>query len=352
MAKPSVASRHGEGSQSGGRSAARGARSDRLDDSVDRSDDFGAFMDLLRAAEQFETSRSPRAERRPTLSPAQGNLPDDSSPAWAPRPTGPIGDSDGGNDIGAFMRLLRAAEQPVPSLGVTAGEELPLVRSSPDVSLLESAVLNAVARSLASAEGCVSLATHHSSWDGAQRVRDLTSTEMTRSGTMLQLLRFLKGEYRPARVTLSIAAVCERILELADAERRVRGIVVSVPSSFGDRRTVGDEALLTHVLLSLLLATFTLVQSVQNPVVTLSIEESVEGFWTVAIVQVQTSAPRSWSAPAPMTTALTDTDDALRLVALGSGHRVASVCGGRFVALAREGSTRISLDLPASTLLT
>jgi hypothetical protein len=312
----------------------------------DPPNDFVGLMDVLRAAQQFDTSPAPMGEV-PASSPSEDTRRHDRSVAGHPISSGPREGNDPLNDFVGLMDVLRGAQPSEPSPSLARHEESVRVRLPADFSMLESSVLSAVARSLASVEWCVSLVRHESSWSGAQAIRDLTSTEMTRAATMLQLLRFLKGDYRPLQTPLSMSAVIQRVIRLADSERRLRGIVVSTPSSFGDARTMGDEVLLSQVLLSLLLTTFTLLPGVKNPAVTLAIDEGAGGACIVSIVQAQTSARPAWAAHSEIGISPIDTDQAFRLIALRAGHRMAEACGGRFAAVAGEGSTKLSMSLPS-----
>ena len=290
-------------------------------------DEFGALVNVLRSAERFEPS--------PILT---GEATSEPGSDWT-RCDESEGSSD---DFVALVNILRSVERSESFPDRTREEELVELRLPEDVSILESAGLREVARSLAAAESCVTVVPEPT----APPVRDVITAKMFRAAAILELLRFLKGDYGPVRTVASIRAVIQRVVQSADSERRIRGVTLSTTSTLNDLWIAGDEVLLSQVLLSLLLTTFALLKNVENPRVALGIEDSGGGSCALSIVQVQAPAPPAWTAHSKGETGPNDADDVFRMVALSACHRLAQTCGGRFIAVSGKGSTKLSIDLP------
>ena len=85
---------------------------------------------------------------------------------------------------------------------------------------------------------------------------DVVKAETARAGGLLQLLRFLRGDVSPPMTAVSTAVVTQRVVQAAEAERRLRGIALATRSNVADATCAGDETLLTNMVLALLLITF------------------------------------------------------------------------------------------------
>jgi hypothetical protein len=254
---------------------------------------------------------------------------------------------DVADDFAVLVDILSAVEPSMPPRECPREEQLVTIRFPHDVSVIESAGLDCVARSLATAESCNSALTQ-SNLTNAKRVGDVMTAEMTRAAAVLQLLRFLNGDYTPIVTTVSIRAIIERARHLADPELRLRGIYLSPTACMNDVSVPADEGLLSHLLLSLLLATVTLLDGIKNPTVALAAEQRAGGVCAVSIMQTHVAPPLAWTVPSAEGTRAYNEDDSLRLVALSASHRFAETTGGLFAAVAGECSTRFSFDLPAS----
>lgn len=252
-------------------------------------------------------------------------------------------------DISALVNILKAAEPRQRRRGLTRETTVGEIRLPDSISAIESAGLNDVARSLAAAESCTTVLIE-SPWANTQSVRDVISAATTRAAAVLQLLRFLKGDYTPVLTTVATSAIFQRIAQLTEPEQRLRGISLSISPIENDLSVAVDESLLSHVLLSLMLTTFTLLESVENPNVAVSIEDRRDGRCTFSIMQAHLPAPLAWSVASEDDARLRH-GDALRLIALSAAHQFAQTNGGRFGAFAEECSTRFVMELPATPSL-
>ena len=210
----------------------------------------------------------------------------------------------------------------------------------------EGVAFDEVARSLAAAESCVPLLAQST---GLMRLAalDVVKAETTRAGSLLQLLRFLRGDIIPARTAVSSSATVQRVVQAADSERRLRGISLTTRSSVSDITLAGDESLLANALLALLLSTFALVEGVQNARVTVSVSVSDEGEVGLTVSQDHVPAPPTWTArPAPDELP-GDAATILHGIAMSAAQHLARVWDGRFAVAAGERSSILTIWRPA-----
>jgi hypothetical protein len=285
-------------------------------------------------------------------------LPSESSPTW---PSDNMAASASSSESSTIADILQSAmgaeplpapihERLLPSHRTRADPDSmePVDRPpSGDISTRDAAALNEVARSLATAEGCMTLLAQSTGGLMPLAVRHVLQAEMARAAGLLQLLRFLKGDLSPVNGAVFSSAVVQRVVRSAESERRLRGIALATRSSGSDVSFVADEALLANALLGLLLATFTLLDGVQNPQVELVVTVSENGEVALSVTQKQATAPPAW-ATHPVGTAWADAaGDVLSAVAMSASQRIAQAWGGRFAVSALERSTSLSIHLPA-----
>jgi hypothetical protein len=253
---------------------------------------------------------------------------------------------EGGEDFSALVNILRATNPDLHPREPRGDNAAVNIRVPDDLSAVESAGLDDVARSLAAAESCTTVLMQ-SPWAGAQSVRDVMTAATTRAAAVLQLLRFLKGDYTPVTSTLPAAAIIQRVTQSAEPEWRLRGISLSSTLADDDLTIAADDSLLSHVLLGLLLTTFTLLEDVENPKVSIAVERRGAGRPAFSITQAHVPAPLTWTGDPVTTSRALHGDDALRLISLSAGHRFARSSGGRFTASAEESGTRFVVEIAA-----
>ena len=211
----------------------------------------------------------------------------------------------------------------------------------------EAAAFDEVARSLAAAEACVPLLAQAT---GLMRLAalDVVKAETARAGGLLQLLRFVRGDVVPSESTVSTNAVLQRVIQSAEAERRLRGIAMTSRSSHanGDALVSGDEALLSNALLALTLATFALLDGVQDAQVTLSVDVSDAGEVALSVSQDQASAPAGWMARDEADQTTSDSAGVVAGVARHASLQLARAWGGEFTVSSAERSTICTVWLP------
>ena len=209
----------------------------------------------------------------------------------------------------------------------------------------EAVAFDEVARSLGAAEACVPLLAQST---GLLRIAalDVVKAETARAGGLLQLLRFLRGDLTPAMTAVSTSAVLQRVMQTAEAERRLRGIALTSRSSVADATCAGDETLLVNTLLALLLTTFSAIEGVQNARATLSLTVSENGEMGFGVSQDHVAAPPAWLNQSGADELTAETGQALPAIALSGAHRLGRHWGGRFAMAGGEHSTILTLWLP------
>ena len=176
--------------------------------------------------------------------------------------------------------------------------------------------------------------------------RDALKAEMGRATALLQLLRFLKGDFAPPRDTVSCEDVVRRVLQSVESERRLRGITVTTPPVLTELSVVGDESLLAHVLFALVIATFSLLEGVRHPRVVVSLAASGADV-VLSVIQEQAPATRAW-ADRPLGATWTDAEGGVfGAVAMSAAEQIAARWGGRFAVRVAAHSTNVSICLPA-----
>ena len=213
----------------------------------------------------------------------------------------------------------------------------------------ESAAFDEVARSLAAAEACVPLLAQST---GLMRLAalDVVKAETARAGGLLHLLRFLRGDVSPPMTAVSTAVVTQRVVQAAEAERRLRGIALTSRSNVADATCTGDETLLTNVVLALLLITFAVIENVQNARVTLSVTVNDEGEIGLAVSQDHVPAPAEWTTRTGLEELPADGGRVVPAIAINGAKRLAGEWNGRFAMASGEHSSILTLWLPTLQL--
>ena len=209
----------------------------------------------------------------------------------------------------------------------------------------EAAAFDEVARSLAAAEACVPLLAQST---GLMRLAalDVVKAETARAGGLLHLLRFLRGDVSPPMTAVSTAVVTQRVVQAAEAERRLRGIALTSRSNVADATCTGDETLLTNVVLALLLITFAVIENVQNARVTLSVTVTDEGKIGLAVSQDHVPAPAEWTTRTGLEELPADGSQVVPAIAINAAQRLAGEWNGRFAMASGEHSSILTLWLP------
>lgn len=210
----------------------------------------------------------------------------------------------------------------------------------------EAVAFDEVARSLAAAEACVPLLAQST---GLMRLAalDVVKAETARAGGLLQLLRFLRGDISLPVTAVSTAVVIQRIVQAAEAERRLRGISLVTRSSVADATCAGDETLLTNTVLALLLITFGLIEGVQNARVTLAVTITDKNDIGLAVSQDHVPAPPDWTTEIESGDFPGDAARVVPAIALNAAHRLAREWRGRFALAGGEHSSILTLWVPA-----
>ena len=261
---------------------------------------------------------------------SKSQVPNSESPVPDPRPEIP----DPRSPISDPVFEIRPVEPVVP-----AGKT-----SEP-----EAAAFDEVARSLAAAEACVPLLAQST---GLMRLAalDVVKAETARAGGLLHLLRFLRGDVSPPMTAVSTAVVTQRVVQAAEAERRLRGIALTSRSNVADATCTGDETLLNNVVLALLLITFAVIENVQNARVTLSVTVNDEGEIGLAVSQDHVPAPAEWTTRTALEELPADGSQVVPAIAINAARRLAGEWKGRFAVASGEHSSILTLWLPTLQL--
>ena len=279
------------------------------------------------------------------------------------------------------------SQLPTPNEDTEIGHYGLARQQAEDRSPRDAAAFDEVARSLAAAEGCVTLLGQST---GLLRLAalDVVKAETARAGGLLQLLRFLRGEIAPAGRPVAISAVMQRVLQAVEAERRLRAIALTAPAATANSHTstvtrpalshvegpglsevegqfptpkadwetpamnatfFADETLLANTLLALLVTTFTLVETVQNPRVDLSVTISEQAQVELSIRQDHVNAPQLWLARTNGDEFAAEGGGIIGAVAMAAARRLAHTCGGTFVVGAPARGSILTITLPLHT---
>lgn len=173
---------------------------------------------------------------------------------------------------------------------------------------------------------------------------DLVQAEVWRACCLVQATRVVRAGVPRAAGCVFPRELAQRVVESAEAERRLRGLSIDTAVTVTDSRPLsGDAALLHHAVSSLLLSTMALLDGVTGAVggkvggksVSLDVD-AADGRFVLSVAQDRLV----FEEP------LTDTrfvPVALSIVAL---RRIAEFYGGRVSVQRMGGGTRVSMELP------
>jgi ParB/RepB/Spo0J family partition protein len=227
-------------------------------------------------------------------------------------------------DLPSARRERRRAD---PTLGVFA-ECLTAVASSADLLTSGSPLTQAVAA-------------------------DLVRAEASRALQLLRAMQVLRGEVTPKRRMVFPRAVLERVFEATEPERRLRGLALSVDPEANCPPLPGDEELLVTSVSALVVAAAALLEAEGARSVSLGVATRGDG--TVAFVAAHEGA----ALPVFWRSVLADEDSRESGLPGGSGttaalamlqgaRQVAELHGGRMSVDCADGSTTLSIVLPAT----
>jgi hypothetical protein len=182
---------------------------------------------------------------------------------------------------------------------------------------------------------------------------DLVRAEAARALHLLKAVRVLKGDVTPARRTVHPRVVLQRVGEESEAERRLRGVTLTLDRNKTDGSLLtGDEELLVASISSLVVAAPALLSGQGTRTVSLSVTPrdgavvftaEHEGselplFWRSILAEEDT---RDGSVPggAGASSALT---------LLRAARHVAELHGGRMTVDCLDGLTSLSIAIPAT----
>jgi hypothetical protein len=183
---------------------------------------------------------------------------------------------------------------------------------------------------------------------------DLVRAEAARALHLLKALRVLRGEVTPRRSPLYSRAILQRVFDDTVAERRLRGVTLTVDRGKADGPPfAGDEELLVAALGSLVVAAPALLNAQSGHAVSVNAATRSDGtivftadhegaelplFWR-SILAEDDSREGSVPGGSAATSALT---------LLRAARQVAVLHGGRMSVDCLDGLTSLSLAIPAS----
>jgi hypothetical protein len=182
---------------------------------------------------------------------------------------------------------------------------------------------------------------------------DLVRAEAARALHLLKALRVLRAEVSPLRSPLYPRAVLQRVFDETVAERRLRGVTLTIDRHKADGPLfAGDEDLLIAAIGSLVVAAPALLSGQSVRAVSLSATTRSDGA-IVFIADHDAELPLFWRSILAEEDARegsvpggSATTSALTL--LRAARQVAELHGGRMSVDCRDGMTSLSIAVPAS----
>jgi ParB family chromosome partitioning protein len=183
---------------------------------------------------------------------------------------------------------------------------------------------------------------------------DLVRAEAARALHLLKALRVLRGEVSPRRSPLYSRSVLQRVFDETAAERRLRGVTLSVDRARADGPPfAGDEELLVAAIGSLVVAAPALLSTHSGHVASLNAATRADGTIVFTADHEGAELPLFWrstlaeedarEASVPGGSAVTSA-----LVLLRAARQVAVLHGGRMSVDCRDGWTSLSIAIAAS----
>jgi len=178
---------------------------------------------------------------------------------------------------------------------------------------------------------------------------DLVQAEVWRACCLVQATRVVRAGVTRAAGCVFPRELAQRVVESAEAERRLRSLSIDTAVTVTDSRPLsGDAALLHHTVSSLLLSTMALLDGVAGAVGGKSVSldvDAADGRFVLSVAQDRLVFDEP---PIDRLAASSQIDTrfvpvALSIVAL---RRIAEVHGGRVSVQRMGGGTRVSMELP------
>ena len=174
---------------------------------------------------------------------------------------------------------------------------------------------------------------------------DLVQAEVWRACCLVQATRIMRAGVTRAAGSVFPRELAQRVVESAEAERRLRGLSIDTAVTVTDSRPLsGDAALLHHAVSSLLLSTMALLDGVAGARVSLDVD-AADGRFVISVAQDRLVFEEP---PIDRLAASSHTDTrfvpvALSIVAL---RRIAEFHGGCVSVQRMGGGTRVSMEMP------
>jgi hypothetical protein len=182
---------------------------------------------------------------------------------------------------------------------------------------------------------------------------DLVRAEAARALHLLRALQVLRGEVSPSKRLVNPRTVLQRVFEETVAERRLRGIALTVDRSKADELSLlGDEELLVAAIGSLVVAAPALLNAQPTRSVSLSTTTRPDGAVVFVAAHEDAELPLFWRS----ILAEDDTRDGAvpggsgptsALTLLRAARQVAESHGGRMSVDCLDGLTSLSIAIPA-----
>lgn len=232
-----------------------------------------------------------------------------------------------------YVEMLDAPPVAGEPAGAAAREPQKTAAVAPDFgAVLAEQSGKDLAQTLATLRSCTNLLSDRGPVLASAVAANLIRAEAWRATCQLHAGRFLRGEIVPAPKPVRMRAVFDEVLTSIEAERRLRGVLLSVRLELGDATVVADESLLVNAVSGLLMATLALIEEHSSAIVTVA-AESESGAVLIAIAQEHAGAPTNWEKDS---------------VAIASAARIMAVSGGQMVVTPTATGTRIRATLPMS----
>jgi hypothetical protein len=183
---------------------------------------------------------------------------------------------------------------------------------------------------------------------------DLVRAEAARALQLLRALRVLRGEISPARRATSPRVVLQRVVDETEAERRLRGVTMSVDRNRMDGPPLtADEELLVAATGALVVAAPVLLGGQGAATISLHVATRADG--TVVFIADHEGAelPHFWRSilaedDARGGTVPGGSNATSALTLLRAARHVAELHGGRMSVDCRDGLTSLSIAIPAA----
>jgi ParB-like nuclease family protein len=224
--------------------------------------------------------------------------------------------------------------------------ELPAPRPAPLPVTATDFPIGAFAECLTAVAASASLLSPGTTLTQAVAV-DLVRAEAARALQVLLVMRVLRGETALARRPLSVRMLLERIVERSAAERRLRGMTLSIEVHPNTPVTAwGDEELLLSAAAALVMSTAVLLEAPHGSAVTLRAAARGEDSCVVSATHLA-ELPHQWRsklAEDPREPGIGVKDSSTpAFVMLRGARRIAELHGGEMTLDCTDGMTSVSL---------